>query len=235
MYRIACCTLVALATLGLLPSAVLAQCAGLVGRYYSNYSYVDTVITFDEADFVAERVDPVIDFWNAPDRYYRWSPYSLGDNYGVWWQGYLHIEVAGEYAFGTMSDDGSQLWVDGVLAVDNYEGQWWDWEDSIVEGSHTGLYPSGSGLRLLGASPNPFGASTVLRFALDRSAAVEVDIFDLAGRRVRSLARPAAGAGEQLLVWDGRDGAGEAVQAGVYLYRLRAAGQEASGKLVVLR
>jgi hypothetical protein len=44
-----------------------------------------------------------------------------------------------------VSDDGSQVWLDGNLIVDNAEEQWWDWEDSLTEGSYTGLYPEGVG------------------------------------------------------------------------------------------
>lgn len=124
-----------------------AQGDGLLGRYYSNFAVVDTVIEFSAADLVFERVDASIDFWTSPpNRYYRWEPAGLPTNrYGVSWSGFLRIDVAGDYAFGTVSDDGSQVWIDGLLVVDNYEPQWWDWEDSLIEGSHTGIGPSGSG------------------------------------------------------------------------------------------
>jgi len=124
-----------------------AQGDGLVGRYYSNFALVDTVITFSEADFVFERIDASIDFWTAPpNRNFRWQPAGLPpDRYGVSWTGYLRIDVPGEYAFGTLSDDGSQVWINGQLVVDNYEPQWWDWEDCLIEGSQTGIGPSGYG------------------------------------------------------------------------------------------
>jgi hypothetical protein len=91
------------------------------------------------------RTDSLIDFWNACDCYYEWHPVASTGWYGVRWTGSVRIDVAGNYAFGTMSDDGSQVWLDGNLIVDNAEEQWWDWEDSLTEGSYTGLYPEGNG------------------------------------------------------------------------------------------
>jgi hypothetical protein len=118
---------------------------GLLGRYYDDFSRPDDIITFADPDLVMTRIDPAIDFWNAVDCHYRWNPVASANWYGVRWTGSLRIDMAGEYAFGTISDDGSQVWLDGELIVDNGETQWWDWEDSLYEGSYTGLYPEGHG------------------------------------------------------------------------------------------
>ncbi len=82
--------------------------------------------------------------------------------------------------------------------------------------------------------PNPFGDGTVIRFALPVRSKVVVDVFDIHGRRVRSLTRAPWQAGYHRLAWDGRDGAGRRVGAGVYLYRMAAGDFNASRKLVVL-
>jgi YVTN family beta-propeller protein len=73
-----------------------------------------------------------------------------------------------------------------------------------------------------GLGPNPFHASTELRFSLARPGVVSVAVYDVLGREVRVLARGQTfSAGPQRLGWDGRDGAGREVGAGVYLVRLR--------------
>jgi len=82
------------------------------------------------------------------------------------------------------------------------------------------------------AYPNPFRASTGLNFALARTGDVSVDIFDLQGRRVRSLERRGLAAGEHVLVWDGRDASGNLAGSGVYLTRWRAGELSGSGRLV---
>lgn len=116
--------------------------AGLRGDYYNDFTRPNDVITFNPADLYLTQIDSQIDFWNPVDCYYSWQPSTW---YGVRWTGYVRIDVAGDYAFGTVSDDGSQVWLDGDLIVDNGEEQWWDWEDSLSEGSYTGLYPEGYG------------------------------------------------------------------------------------------
>lgn len=81
-------------------------------------------------------------------------------------------------------------------------------------------------------SPNPFGASTSLRFGLARAGAARVDLFDVQGRRVRALFDGALDAGDHALTWDGRDDRGAPVAAGVYLARLSAGGATSVTRVV---
>jgi hypothetical protein len=115
---------------------------GLRGDYFNDFTRPGGIITFDPGDLYMTRVDSLIDFWNACDCNYAWQTSNW---YGVRWTGHLRIDEAGEYGFGTVCDDGSQVWLNGELIVDNGEEQWFDWEDSINEGSYTGLYPEGYG------------------------------------------------------------------------------------------
>jgi hypothetical protein len=77
-------------------------------------------------------------------------------------------------------------------------------------------------LRLDTPSPNPTSSSATLRFSLPRAEAVQLGVFDLVGRRVRSLDAPALAAGPHETVWDGRDEAGNRANPGLYFVRLRA-------------
>jgi hypothetical protein len=81
--------------------------------------------------------------------------------------------------------------------------------------------------------PNPFGEGTLIRFALPRASAVAIEVFDLLGRRVRSLTKREWQAGYHSLTWDGRDASGRRVTPGVYLYRMLAAEFHESRKMVV--
>ena len=95
--------------------------------------------------------------------------------------------------------------------------------------------PAIAALRLE-ALPNPFNPRTVLRFILARPARAELALFDVAGRRVRTLLAGAPlPAGPHELVWDGADDAGRSVASGVYLGRLRAGGAAATTRLLLLR
>jgi hypothetical protein len=73
-----------------------------------------------------------------------------------------------------------------------------------------------------------------LRFGLRRADRVRVEVFDLLGARVRVLVDEQRAAGEQALVWDGRDADGRAVSSGVYLVRVMG-GVEWSGKAVLVK
>ncbi len=69
--------------------------------------------------------------------------------------------------------------------------------------------------------PNPFNASTQIRFRIPQAMTVSLQIFDLRGRRVFEQ-RKEWKAGLHAFVWRGRDATGRMVASGIYLYRLRA-------------
>jgi hypothetical protein len=81
--------------------------------------------------------------------------------------------------------------------------------------------PTGTASALLAARPNPFGASTTIRFVAATSGRAEITVFDLLGRRQRTLLDGHVPAGEREVVWDGRDDSGAQTPAGVYLCRVR--------------
>jgi hypothetical protein len=86
--------------------------------------------------------------------------------------------------------------------------------------------------------PNPWQAGrgeARIDFGLRRGGAIALAVYDLAGRRVRTLAQGDYPAGEHALGWDGRDDAGRAVSAGVYFYRLQTGGEISARRLVLLR
>jgi hypothetical protein len=95
--------------------------------------------------------------------------------------------------------------------------------------------PPAFATRLLAPHPNPFNPTVTLPFTLAAPGRVRLEIFDLAGRRIATLADGHFEAGEQALAWDGRDGAGNPQASGVYFARLAAAGLTETKRLVLLR
>lgn len=88
----------------------------------------------------------------------------------------------------------------------------------------------------LNAFPNPFNPSTEIRFTLLEAGPVNLAVFDIAGRRVRSLyPGTILEAGEHLAVWDGRDDRGIALSSGLYFLSLQAATHHLNRKLVLLK
>lgn len=72
----------------------------------------------------------------------------------------------------------------------------------------------------LRASPNPFNPMTVIEFVMPESAVVELVVYDVRGRRIRTLVHDVQAPGRQQVVWDGRDEAGRDLASGAYLVRL---------------
>ncbi len=89
--------------------------------------------------------------------------------------------------------------------------------------------------RLLANVPNPFNPMTEVRFELAASGPVRLMVFDLSGRRVRTLADETMGAGFHTRLWQGRDDAGRTVPSGAYYVRLEANGRFDHRKVMLLK
>jgi len=91
------------------------------------------------------------------------------------------------------------------------------------------------GGRLWAAEPSLVQEQSAIRFDLERASTIELGIYALDGRRVRTLAAGPQRAGEHALRWDGRDEQGRMVASGVYLIRLRGDDFGATRRLAVIR
>ena len=89
--------------------------------------------------------------------------------------------------------------------------------------------------RLGDSYPNPFNPAVVIPLDLATDAAeVSLTVYDVLGHRVRQVWDGALGAGSHRFVWDGRDAAGKAVAAGVYIYQVEVAGRVEAKKTTKL-
>ncbi|MEE2659567.1 MAG: FlgD immunoglobulin-like domain containing protein [Candidatus Latescibacterota bacterium] len=96
------------------------------------------------------------------------------------------------------------------------------------------LLPNGGGLG--DAYPNPFNASTLIPVTLSRQqGGAELAVFDVVGRRVRTLMLDDRQAGAQRVLWDGRDEKDRAVATGTYLIRLVVEGVMTARQVTLLK
>lgn len=83
--------------------------------------------------------------------------------------------------------------------------------------------------------PNPFNPRTTIAFSLDERSTVSLDIFDLAGRYVTTVAQGTLAAGRHEIPWHGVDADGRSVASGTYIYRLDTGDRRAIGRMMLVR
>jgi hypothetical protein len=87
--------------------------------------------------------------------------------------------------------------------------------------------------------PNPFNPSTTITLDIPRTAGkkelVNLTIYDVRGRRVRTLIDSSLAPGSHKIHWDGLNEKGDSVSSGIYLYQLRAGEETFTRKMVVIR
>jgi hypothetical protein len=102
----------------------------------------------------------------------------------------------------------------------------------------TGSDPGTPGIKtgLHGTYPNPFNPATTIVYSIERDGPVTMAIYDIAGRRIRSLMDgKMTEAGRHTITWDGFDNNGRQVSSGVYFCRFTSGDTDSSSKMILLR
>jgi len=90
-------------------------------------------------------------------------------------------------------------------------------------------------VRLFQNRPNPFSPQTRIAFELHHDADVELRVYSVSGRLVRTLVDGPRAAGPHDVVWNGLDDYGHQVASGVYVYSLAAPSESECRKMLLLR
>ena len=83
--------------------------------------------------------------------------------------------------------------------------------------------------------PNPFNPVTTLRYDLPENAMINITIYDMLGRRVKTLMDQPQDAGYRSVLWDATNNYGKPVSAGIYLYQIQAGEYISTKKMVLLK
>ena len=83
--------------------------------------------------------------------------------------------------------------------------------------------------------PNPFNPNTTFNFALPNQSKVNIDIFNVLGQKIKTLADGEFEAGKYSVNWDGTDDNGSSAATGVYFYRMNAGDFQDTKKLMLLK
>lgn len=166
-----------------------------------------------------------------------WKYSPQGD---LLWTVFTNIDsIDSEYPYHAVMDKQGCIYVVGGFLNKQHTGP-----EGVVLLKYSSIYTdipshdvahSIQNFRLLNNYPNPFNPSTTIRFELNRMCKVKLQVFDLLGRRVRTLFSGRMSAGRHTRIWDGKDEAGNPVSSGVYIYRLQTANKAQTKKMVLLR
>ena len=83
--------------------------------------------------------------------------------------------------------------------------------------------------------PNPFNPITLFRYELSVEGFVNITIYDMMGRKVRTLVNNSQTAGYKSIKWNATDDRNEQVSAGLYFYTIQVGSFNQTRKMVLLK
>jgi subtilisin-like proprotein convertase family protein len=198
------------------------------------------VESLDELSYAGEVTTETFDFVNTGLCEIAWTAQAASS-------GWLSIDpVAGSLGFGqsqtfTVTYDASDLGAgvyDGSITIGT-TGYYGSEEigvtlDIAEAGNETPATPPAE-FSLQGNYPNPFNATTEIRYDLAAAGYVNMTVYNLLGQEVRTLLNGVAEAGHHTVYWDGRNAAGADLSTGIYIVQMRANGRLFTGKSMLIR
>ena len=194
-------------------------------RFSDNVAYPAVVLNGGTKSLYYDTPSPALDVWES-----RAVPLSEAG-----WK------VSGTFAVATQSDFLDVL--SNLVGIYIYT-EWHTGDDdtsvdniSLPVGGPTGVgTPAARGVLLRPVYPNPSGGTAEIAISLREPGLVSVAVFDVRGRRVRTVAADRLVVDTATLTWDGRTEGGEKAPAGVYFARVTTtAGDVAVQKIVRIR
>lgn len=194
------------------------------------WGYVDDTTTLFEAPDVTARkgggVATIYRFYTSPrEGRYSWrnyagswdTPAAYTDNQPYWNKPAIEYLESGTYGVVYLTWDSPQ-----TRAA---------YFDKHVQSSVDDMQVrSPASFELLQNYPNPFNLSTVIGYNLSRPASVEIDIYDLRGRKLRSLTAGNQTPGHYKVTWEA-----EEASSGIYFYKIQAGDYTQTKKMLLLR
>ena len=89
--------------------------------------------------------------------------------------------------------------------------------------------------RLYPAYPNPFNPETTIRYDLPEQTFVFITIYDVVGRKIRTIVNEQQDSGKRSIIWNAKDENGQPVSAGIYLYQIQAGDFVQTKKLILIK
>ena len=197
---------------------------------------IGTFVMFDQAvqmngdAFLADSFFIGIE-WELTDHLDTFALYSdstgsdLGDGYNRVWEKFedgkyndFGCILSPSYCWGYDID----MWIGAVHSA-----------DVVNIDSYDVIFPDR--LMMHSAYPNPFNPVTSLRYDLLQNEMVNITIYDMMGRVVKTLVNGSQTAGYKSVQWNATNDRNQPVSAGLYLYTIQAGGVRQTKKMVLLK
>jgi len=171
---------------------------------------------------------------------YRPEFMNICETYDVGWALYGHLHPDSSIVYDLYCDAWNGSGTKCVVAVSAYaRGFRREWADGTGEDVVLFAQSPVTTARRAGVlhspRPNPFQPSTTIAFELAQPATGNLQIFDVRGHYVATLAEGLLPAGYEEIRWSGRDDRGRTLPSGVYHCRLKTAGLVETRRLVLIR
>ncbi len=83
--------------------------------------------------------------------------------------------------------------------------------------------------------PNPFNPSTIISYDIPKAGKVEIRIYDISGKLIRTIVNQSQAAGLHKAHWDGRNEAGKKAASGIFVYTVKFGKICLSKKMILLK
>ncbi|HIC39319.1 MAG TPA: T9SS type A sorting domain-containing protein, partial [Candidatus Marinimicrobia bacterium] len=214
---------------------------GFYDDYYGYYEYSDT------SEFEWSATDDSISLFFS---YYDYSGYEESDTISLAYNvanDTLTFEAELDFCE-MMGDDYYYYYYDSLNCYDMFEMQfgitdiqditldfWMEMSYSgpLAIAGEIGLQPGQ--FKLFQAYPNPFNPTTTLQYEMGSAGPVSIDVFDVNGRKIRSLYNGIQIPGQHEVRWDAKNDNGRSMSSGVYLFKVNVNGKTHTAKTLLLK
>ncbi len=124
----------------------------------------------------------------------------------------------------------------GITDIEDIAMNFWmemSYTDPLAIAGDIGLQPGQ--FKLHQAYPNPFNPTTTLKYEMGSAGPVSINVFDVTGRKIRSLYNGIQIPGQHEVRWDAKDDRGRSMSSGVYLFNVNVGGKTQTAKTLLLK